>query len=604
MHRGLYRWDDLEKFNAINARFVATRHGMRFEVVFHTASSWEANATHAEYLRRKFDTVIKTDFLFTDDDEKVEQARMEMRREEQWRTKWAKIKVPDRVLTIGTLRFAHVPSPSAQDLERDARVAVGQSLKGVDRLRAATKKLMNVKRITGLGCKGSLEITKSCSVDSANSGGSGGSDTGRHELGEEGHATAGVGATGDGGPWAELVGSFFAADSRAAAAFERHKQEYIASKGAPSTWAPLSSRIAQVEHALSQLNTAATTVPTLDAVAGGGGQGLRWQPMFVVEPNGSEMPVLGGTATAAHERRRQEADRSDSSDKRSDHEALEEATAPGLDFREAEAARAASLHDRDQRRMLLASSQHRIESPRGLATRRRGGESKAKGKPKQTLRPKTKGGRYDDSTVASRQKKKRGSAPPASARHVVRQAAWEEDSEGFDDGNSSLGGDGGSDWPSQHSDDVGDSSVPDFSVRVGRGTKSDQFAPARQRLASGLLKGRSGRSARGPTAVTGTHRMSLGGSLHRSGASGVGSERGGVDTGPAMAMAMAMAMTMATSESVAKLQPTSGRQSGTAVGSRSRRPSSAFASSFSMLNKQVRERRRGNGLARERLPAR
>ena len=44
---------------------------------------------------------------------------------------------------------------------------------------------MNVKRITGLGGKGSIEITKSCSVDSANSGGDGGSDTGRHELGEE-----------------------------------------------------------------------------------------------------------------------------------------------------------------------------------------------------------------------------------------------------------------------------------------------------------------------------------------------------------------------------------------------------------------------------------
>eukprot|EP01047_Picozoa_sp_COSAG01_P040886 COSAG01_NODE_3467_length_6056_cov_2.509820_6_plen_232_part_00 len=79
------RWDDLEKFGAVNARFVATRHGMRFEVTLHTAGSWDAQATHSEYMRRKFDTVIKTDVLFCDDPARVERARSEMRREEMWR---------------------------------------------------------------------------------------------------------------------------------------------------------------------------------------------------------------------------------------------------------------------------------------------------------------------------------------------------------------------------------------------------------------------------------------------------------------------------------------------------------------------------------------
>ena len=59
-------WDDLEKFGAVNARFVAVRHGLRFEVTFHTEASWDASIEHSEYMRRKFDTVIKTDVLFTD----------------------------------------------------------------------------------------------------------------------------------------------------------------------------------------------------------------------------------------------------------------------------------------------------------------------------------------------------------------------------------------------------------------------------------------------------------------------------------------------------------------------------------------------------------
>ena len=58
--------DDLEKFGAVNARFLAVRHGLRFEVTFHTEASWDASIEHSEYMRRKFDTVIKTDVLFTD----------------------------------------------------------------------------------------------------------------------------------------------------------------------------------------------------------------------------------------------------------------------------------------------------------------------------------------------------------------------------------------------------------------------------------------------------------------------------------------------------------------------------------------------------------
>ena len=139
-------WDDLEKFGAVNARFLAVRHGLRFELTLHTAASWDAFTTHGEYMRRKFDTVIKTDVLFSADTQKVQQAKEDMRREEMWRERWARIHVPDRALTIGTLRYAHVPCPSNDQLRETALRAVGQS-------RAALKHLQKAARKVQIGVK-------------------------------------------------------------------------------------------------------------------------------------------------------------------------------------------------------------------------------------------------------------------------------------------------------------------------------------------------------------------------------------------------------------------------------------------------------------------
>lgn len=84
---------------AINARFLAARHGLRFELTFHTTGSFDAFTTHSEYMRRRFDTVIKTDVLYGADDNKISQAKEAMRREGMWRDRWARIQVPDRVLS-------------------------------------------------------------------------------------------------------------------------------------------------------------------------------------------------------------------------------------------------------------------------------------------------------------------------------------------------------------------------------------------------------------------------------------------------------------------------------------------------------------------------
>ena len=76
----LCRWDDVEKFSAINCRFVSLRHGIRFELTLHTKASWEGSITHAQYMRFMFNNVIKTDILFEGDQEKIAAAKMEMRR--------------------------------------------------------------------------------------------------------------------------------------------------------------------------------------------------------------------------------------------------------------------------------------------------------------------------------------------------------------------------------------------------------------------------------------------------------------------------------------------------------------------------------------------
>jgi hypothetical protein len=86
----------------------------------------QASCVRCRYLRYKFDTVIKTDILFADDPAWIEQTRMELRREAMFRDSWIKVAVPDDVLTVGTLRYAHKPAPSVTRLQDDALHTVGK----------------------------------------------------------------------------------------------------------------------------------------------------------------------------------------------------------------------------------------------------------------------------------------------------------------------------------------------------------------------------------------------------------------------------------------------------------------------------------------------
>jgi len=123
-------WDDVQRFQAIVARcvhkfssphyyafpfiavctiarFYGKQHGVTFQVAFHTLQSWSATTAQAEYLRRKFDTVIKTDTIFCHDPGMLEEAQVAMQREDQWKERWSRVTVPERALTIGTLRYGN-----------------------------------------------------------------------------------------------------------------------------------------------------------------------------------------------------------------------------------------------------------------------------------------------------------------------------------------------------------------------------------------------------------------------------------------------------------------------------------------------------------------
>ena len=261
-------WDDLEKFGAVNARFLAVRHGIRFEVTLHTEQSWDALTTHNAYMARKFDTVIKTDVLFAADAGKVQQTKEQMRREEMWRDRWARISVPDRALTIGTLRYNHVPCPPRDDVLDDARKAVGQSRVAMRQLQKAARKVhLGVKTMGARESGAGGPARHSEAVDTVASGASSLAHS-RHmsphssfDSQRDGelswrlrqHADEAA-AESVGGAWAELVGAWIASDKSLGEGFAAFRERYLGEKGAePSLWEPLPARVAGLEAGLERL---------------------------------------------------------------------------------------------------------------------------------------------------------------------------------------------------------------------------------------------------------------------------------------------------------------------------------------------------------------
>jgi hypothetical protein len=222
----------------VNARFLAVRHGIRFEVTLHTTESFEAKTAHAEYMRRKFATVIKTDLLFAADGSKVTEVKQQMRREDMWRERWARIGVPDRALTIGTLRYAHLPIPSRETRLEDALSAVGQSRAAMHRLQSAVGRVQLGVRLGGRSSrKGGGQPAEEVEADEA--------------AEEEGLLTSASGHTSlhsrsfsdksewyeDGGgvlgsAWTQIASAFIRSDRKLHQRFVSFRQSFVRQHGA------------------------------------------------------------------------------------------------------------------------------------------------------------------------------------------------------------------------------------------------------------------------------------------------------------------------------------------------------------------------------------
>eukprot|EP01043_Picozoa_sp_COSAG02_P042243 COSAG02_NODE_3575_length_6538_cov_73.970648_4_plen_358_part_00 len=177
-------------------------------------------------MRRKFDTVIKTDVLFTDKPQLVAQVKSQMRREEMWRERWARISVPDRALTVGTLRYAHITAPEVSVLAREARQAVGQSHAAVNRFQDSANKIrMGVRMSNAMH------------------------DYSHGHRSQPAQASNTEGSTSVGSAWVEIVGAFFEERKDVAEEFAKFKAAYLIDRGADEkSWQPLASRFAALEQ--------------------------------------------------------------------------------------------------------------------------------------------------------------------------------------------------------------------------------------------------------------------------------------------------------------------------------------------------------------------
>ena len=149
-----------------------------------------------------------------------------MRREEMWRERWARISVPDRALTVGTLRYAHIAAPEASVLNREAREAVGQSHAAVNRFQDSGNKIRMGVRMSNAIYDYSHGL-RSQSAQASNTKGS----------------------TFVGSAWAEIVGAFFEERKDVAEEFAKFKATYLTEREVnEKSWQPLASRFAALEQ--------------------------------------------------------------------------------------------------------------------------------------------------------------------------------------------------------------------------------------------------------------------------------------------------------------------------------------------------------------------
>jgi hypothetical protein len=162
--------------------------------------------------------------------------------------------VPDRALSIGTLRYAHLPPPTPQELESHALRVSGQSREGLARLRGAARKVR-----FGVRAMSSFRGTLPASI---------------RDVAEPvgGHTTAGLVNSAsyrgveqymeedahEGSAWVELTAAFLASDAKVTQKFEAFRKTHAREHSADThMWQPVAARLAGLEQQVRELRRAA-----------------------------------------------------------------------------------------------------------------------------------------------------------------------------------------------------------------------------------------------------------------------------------------------------------------------------------------------------------
>ena len=168
-----------------------------------------------------------------------------------FRETWAQITVPDRALTVGSLRYAHTPCPTRELLQATASATIGRSrhsLRRARRSKSPQHKMSHGAAFDSSGGGGS-------GSDSDSDGGSSRSVRSHNRRGR-GQRQRQPKAESDAELELELVCSFFAANPQVAAQYEAHRQTIVGARGSPLTWPVVRSRVEEHDIRLTELEKA------------------------------------------------------------------------------------------------------------------------------------------------------------------------------------------------------------------------------------------------------------------------------------------------------------------------------------------------------------
>ena len=210
----------------------------------------------------------------------VTEVKSQMRREEMWRERWARIIVPDRALTIGTLRYAHVCKPCAEVLNADAQDTVGRLHYSSNRLRLVSNVAKASVRMMNLGAS---DTSSSSSVAAT-----------QRPLDVKIQADQHGSNAKIGEAWAEIVDAFFEHYKDIAKLFDQFKTAYLSERDPnySTTWQPLASRLASLEEQVARLHATVDDGPSHPTVAASStaqatdAAGISCTPLVISPPPG------------------------------------------------------------------------------------------------------------------------------------------------------------------------------------------------------------------------------------------------------------------------------------------------------------------------------